>query len=139
MFDESYQTHSAVRGRVGLLKRSARERRVTLPQFPTETAREGRGRLGLCSSGHPSDRMLTVRECHGRRNSPPLPLDSRPPVGPRAAGVLLGTAMDLGRLLTFTPVFVVHEVSAAMVHFLYDGWVWKVRSPTVARPLGIAR
>lgn len=40
--------------------------------------------------------------------------------------------------LTITPVFVVYEVSFAMVHFAYDGWVWKARDPSVGKPLGIA-
>ncbi|MFI5301451.1 MAG: hypothetical protein ACHREM_25470, partial [Polyangiales bacterium] len=38
--------------------------------------------------------------------------------------------------LTLTPVFVVYEVSFAMIHFAYDGWVWKARDPAVSRPLG---
>jgi hypothetical protein len=29
-------------------------------------------------------------------------------------------------------------VGSSFLHFLYDGWIWKVRDPQVARPLGIA-
>jgi hypothetical protein len=31
----------------------------------------------------------------------------------------------------------VYIVSTGFLHFLYDGWIWKVRRPEVARPLGL--
>jgi hypothetical protein len=40
--------------------------------------------------------------------------------------------------IAFLGVFVVYETTAAMVHFAYDGWVWKARSPTLRKPLGLA-
>ncbi len=39
---------------------------------------------------------------------------------------------------TLLGAFVVYEVSFAMVHFLYDGWVWKARSPALRKPLELA-
>jgi hypothetical protein len=37
--------------------------------------------------------------------------------------------------ITLLAVFVIYEVSLAMVHFAYDGWVWKARSPALKKPL----
>lgn len=31
-----------------------------------------------------------------------------------------------------------YVVGSSFLHFIYDGWIWKVRDPQVARPLGIA-
>lgn len=33
--------------------------------------------------------------------------------------------------------FLVYYTATSLLHFLYDGWIWKVRKPEVARPLGI--
>jgi hypothetical protein len=36
-----------------------------------------------------------------------------------------------------TLFFPVYYSATSLLHFLYDGWIWKVRRPEVARPLGI--
>lgn len=33
-------------------------------------------------------------------------------------------------------VYLTYYLGSSMLHFLYDGWIWKVRKPEVARPLG---
>jgi hypothetical protein len=40
--------------------------------------------------------------------------------------------------VTLLAVFVVYETAMAMVHFAYDGWVWKARSPALKKPLELA-
>lgn len=34
-------------------------------------------------------------------------------------------------------LYVVYYIATSFLHFLYDGWIWKVRKPEVAAPLGI--
>jgi hypothetical protein len=34
--------------------------------------------------------------------------------------------------------YVVYYSTTSALHFLFDGWIWKVRKPEVARPLGVA-
>lgn len=34
-------------------------------------------------------------------------------------------------------VFLAYYVGTSMLHFLFDGWIWKLRKPAVAAPLGI--
>lgn len=34
--------------------------------------------------------------------------------------------------------YLVYYTATSLLHFLYDGWIWKVRKPEVARPLGLA-
>jgi hypothetical protein len=36
-----------------------------------------------------------------------------------------------------TDAWLVYYTATSMLHFLYDGWIWKVRTPAVARPLGL--
>ena len=38
-----------------------------------------------------------------------------------------------------TDLYVVYYITTSFLHFLYDGWIWKVRKPSVAAPLGINR
>jgi hypothetical protein len=38
----------------------------------------------------------------------------------------------------FTLAYLIYYSTASALHFLYDGWIWKVRTPEVARPLGLA-
>jgi hypothetical protein len=33
--------------------------------------------------------------------------------------------------------YLVYYTATSLLHFLYDGWIWKVRKPEVARPLGL--
>jgi hypothetical protein len=33
--------------------------------------------------------------------------------------------------------FLVYYTATSLLHFLYDGWIWKVRKPEVAKPLGL--
>jgi len=35
-------------------------------------------------------------------------------------------------------VYMVYYMGTSMLHFLYDGWIWKVRRPEVRAPLGVA-
>jgi hypothetical protein len=34
--------------------------------------------------------------------------------------------------------YVVYYTATTVLHFLFDGWIWKMRRPEVARPLGVA-
>jgi hypothetical protein len=34
--------------------------------------------------------------------------------------------------------YLVYYTATSLLHFLYDGWIWKVRKPEVAQPLGLA-
>ncbi|MEZ4448567.1 MAG: hypothetical protein R3B09_03730 [Nannocystaceae bacterium] len=36
-----------------------------------------------------------------------------------------------------TDAFLIYYTATSTLHFLYDGWIWKVRTPAVARPLGV--
>ncbi len=36
-----------------------------------------------------------------------------------------------------TDFYIVYYSGTSLLHFLYDGWIWKVRKPEVARPLGV--
>jgi uncharacterized membrane protein YhaH (DUF805 family) len=38
----------------------------------------------------------------------------------------------------FTFAYLTYYSTTSALHFLYDGWIWKVRRPEVARPLGVA-
>jgi hypothetical protein len=38
-----------------------------------------------------------------------------------------------------TEPYLVYYTATSLLHFLYDGWIWKVRKPEVARPLGLAQ
>jgi hypothetical protein len=33
--------------------------------------------------------------------------------------------------------YLVYYTATSLLHFLYDGWIWKVRRPEVAKPLGL--
>jgi len=35
-----------------------------------------------------------------------------------------------------TDLYLGYYVGSSMLHFLYDGWIWKLRKPKVSRPLG---
>ncbi len=48
---------------------------------------------------------------------------------------LLVTAYLLLRDYRRTDVFLVYYTGTSLLHFLYDGWIWKVRKPEVARHL----
>ena len=37
-----------------------------------------------------------------------------------------------------TEPYLVYYTATSLLHFLYDGWIWKVRKPEVAQPLGLA-
>lgn len=50
----------------------------------------------------------------------------------------LGGAYLLLRQYRATDVYLTYYIATSMLHFLYDGWIWKVRRPEVARPLGVA-
>ncbi len=49
----------------------------------------------------------------------------------------LGLAYLFLRDYRNTEVYLTYYVATSMLHFLYDGWIWKVRNPEVARPLGV--
>lgn len=36
-----------------------------------------------------------------------------------------------------TEIYLIYYTSTSLLHFLFDGWIWKVRRPEVARPLGV--
>ena len=33
--------------------------------------------------------------------------------------------------------FQIYIVGSSFLHFIYDGWIWKIRQPDVGEPLGI--
>ncbi|MEZ4335954.1 MAG: hypothetical protein R3B82_04940 [Sandaracinaceae bacterium] len=47
-------------------------------------------------------------------------------------GLLFLSLQDESR----TEVYLAYYVGSSMLHFLYDGWIWKLRKPKVSRPLG---
>lgn len=49
----------------------------------------------------------------------------------------LGVAYVVLREVDDLSVYLVYYFGASLLHFLYDGWIWKVRAPEVRRPLGI--
>lgn len=56
------------------------------------------------------------------------------------APVLIGALGGLYLLLRGyrdSEVYLGYYVVSSLLHFLYDGWIWKVRRPEVHRPLGI--
>jgi hypothetical protein len=56
------------------------------------------------------------------------------------APVLVGALLAVFWLLRDfrdTEAWLVYYTATSMLHFLYDGWIWKVRKPEVARPLGL--
>jgi hypothetical protein len=58
----------------------------------------------------------------------------------RWAPVLVGSllaAFLLLRDVQDTEAWLVYYTATSLLHFLYDGWIWKVRKPEVARPLGL--
>lgn len=56
-------------------------------------------------------------------------------VAPLLAGGLLLLYVGL-QPVADTEVYWVYYLGTSMLHFLYDGWIWKVRKPEVAQPLG---
>jgi hypothetical protein len=56
---------------------------------------------------------------------------------PLVIGVLLGAFILLGDHRT-ADVYLVYYMGTSLLHFLFDGWIWKVRRPEVRRPLGVA-
>ena len=36
-----------------------------------------------------------------------------------------------------TEVYLAYYVGSSMLHFLYDGWIWKLRKPKISRPLEV--
>jgi hypothetical protein len=57
--------------------------------------------------------------------------------GPVIAVVLAGVFVLLKDQRGSEP-YLVYYTATSLLHFLYDGWIWKVRKPEVARPLGLA-
>ncbi len=49
-----------------------------------------------------------------------------------ALGLMFLSLQDQSR----TEIYLGYYVGSSMLHFLYDGWIWKLRKPKVARPLG---
>lgn len=57
--------------------------------------------------------------------------------GPLIALALAGLFFALADHRKTEP-YLVYYTATSLLHFLYDGWIWKVRKPEVARPLGIS-
>ncbi len=58
-----------------------------------------------------------------------------------AAPLLIGgllTAFILLRDHRGADFYLVYYMGTSLLHFLFDGWIWKVRRPEVRRPLGVA-
>jgi len=68
--------------------------------------------------------------------SPAALLLRRPLVmAPVLAGSLVA-AYALLQSVSGTDLYLAYYIGSSMLHFLYDGWIWKVRKPAVAAPLG---
>jgi hypothetical protein len=50
----------------------------------------------------------------------------------------LGVLWWVTRRYDGVPAWMAIVYGTGAMHYLYDGWIWKVRQPTVARPLGLA-
>ncbi|MBK6917626.1 MAG: hypothetical protein IPH07_09520 [Deltaproteobacteria bacterium] len=57
---------------------------------------------------------------------------------PLPVAVLL-LAFWLARDVRDEAIYVVYYISTSLLHFLFDGWIWKVRAPEVRQPLLRAR
>ena len=55
---------------------------------------------------------------------------------PLVIGVLL-TAFILLSDHRGADLYLVYYLGTSLLHFLFDGWIWKVRRPEVRRPLGV--
>jgi hypothetical protein len=80
-----------------------------------------------------------ARKFEGKPDRSPAALLLRHPW--RFAPVLVGglvAAYALLRVWNDTDVYLAYYFGTSLLHFLYDGWIWKVRKPEVARPLGVA-
>lgn len=56
-------------------------------------------------------------------------------VAPLLAGGLAALYFAL-QPVSGTDLYLAYYIGSSMLHFLYDGWIWKVRKPEVAQPLG---
>jgi len=80
-----------------------------------------------------------ARKFQGRDDRSPAALLLRHPW--RFAPLLVGglvAAYALLRAWNDTDVYLAYYFGTSLLHFLYDGWIWEVRKPEVARPLGVA-
>jgi hypothetical protein len=80
-----------------------------------------------------------ARKFAGRADRSPAALLLRHPW--RFAPVLVGSLLAVYLLLRAfhdTDVYLAYYFGTSLLHFLYDGWIWKVRRPDVAKPLGLA-
>ena len=79
-----------------------------------------------------------ARKFAGRDDRSPAALLLRHPwrYAPLLAGGLLAAYLLLRRWGN-TDVYLAYYFGTSLLHFLYDGWIWKVRKPEVARPLGV--
>jgi hypothetical protein len=58
-----------------------------------------------------------------------------------AAPLLIGVLLTAFILLSDSrgaDLYLVYYLGTSLLHFLFDGWIWKVRRPEVRRPLGVA-
>jgi hypothetical protein len=55
---------------------------------------------------------------------------------PLLVGLLLGAYLALQEAKT-SDAYLVYYNGTTLLHFLYDGWIWKVRKPGVGKPLGV--
>lgn len=62
---------------------------------------------------------------------------AQPLVSGPAIALLLGAAFLLLVDVRDSEAFLVYYTATSLLHFLYDGWIWKVRKPEVAKPLGL--
>jgi hypothetical protein len=52
------------------------------------------------------------------------------------APLLIGYAFLYSHRYALT--YVTYYATTSALHYLYDGWIWRLRQPRVARPLGVA-
>ena len=57
--------------------------------------------------------------------------------GPMLALLLVAVFFALADYRKSEP-YLVYYTATSLLHFLYDGWIWKVRKPEVSKPLGLS-
>lgn len=77
---------------------------------------------------------FAARKYAGERGSVAAAVFSSPWRAPLPLAVLL-LVFWLGRDVRDEGVYLVYYISTSLLHFLFDGWIWKVRTPQVRQPL----
>ncbi len=90
----------------------------------------------VCFLHHFGYRKFARPDAEGRRS-----LAGRVLASPWISAPAIVLALAAAYLLLFeykqTELYLVYYTGTSLLHFLFDGWIWKVRKPEVAQPLGL--